>query len=46
MVRIKRTCTFRKKGAVAAIMPNGSHLGVKPNELEIIEWHQMPSKGT
>jgi hypothetical protein len=25
-------------GAVAAVMPNGKNLGVKPDEFEVIEW--------
>lgn len=28
-------------GAVSAILPNGEQLGLKPDEFEVIEWHQI-----
>ena len=31
-------------GAVAAIMTNGTKLGIKPYEFEIIEWHEPDNK--
>lgn len=27
-------------GAVAAVYPNGSTLGLKPGEFEVVEWHE------
>lgn len=32
-------CTVNSHGAVAAILPNGQELGVKPDEFEVMEWH-------
>ena len=34
-------CWVNSHGAVAAIMPDGRHLGLKPYEFEIIEWHKV-----
>lgn len=31
--------TVNSHGAIAAILPNGERLGLKPYEFEIIEWH-------
>lgn len=28
-----------KYGAVAAVFPDGRNLGVKPDEFEVVEWH-------
>lgn len=29
-------------GAVAVYMPDGRKLGVKPDEFEVVEWHDVP----
>ena len=29
-------------GAVAAVLPNGKHLGLRPNEFEVETWHNEP----
>lgn len=29
-------------GAVCAVFPNGDRLGLKPDEFEIVEWHEAP----
>lgn len=28
-------------GAVAAVLPNGKNLGLKPYEFEVVEWHEF-----
>ncbi len=34
-----------KHGAVCAVCDNGEHLGVKPDEFDVIEWHNASSTG-
>lgn len=36
-------CWVNSFGAVAAILPNGDVLGVKPDEFEVVAWH--PKEG-
>ena len=32
-------CWVNTHGAVAAILPNGQSLGLKPAEFDVVEWH-------
>ncbi len=32
-------CNVNSHGAISAILPAGKELGIKPNEAQIIQWH-------
>ena len=37
-------CWVNSHGAVAAILPDGRHIGVKPYEFDVVEW-TTPAEG-